>query len=376
LAVSRIPPVELLRVLATAAIFLFHLWTVIPLSSESWILGPSLARLPLLGALGVIVFNCITGFVLSVRYLGLDGPRPTPGALEFFRARARGICPHYYLALGLWTLPWLVPAAQTQSWPAMVMAFVTHVFFLHTLHASTFFAIVPAFWWLAMLAQFYLVYPWLVWFFARVGPGMAFGLVCVICWGAWLALAHAAAGFPGSTLALAHYLVYFNLPVRLPEFALGMWLAAAWNRAAPFVRSRPVPTAATSWRTVVLRPLLVGLLLFLALNGTVLGSLPPPVDHLYLVLWCTCGVLAVLRWPLADRLGGGWLTLNLAGASYGIYLLHQPLLIYSNQALAGVLGPAGRFVVLLVGAGWLSYRGAVGLNRVVGRAMLARALRP
>jgi peptidoglycan/LPS O-acetylase OafA/YrhL len=82
-------------------------------------------------------------------------------------------------------------------------------------------------------------------------------------------------------------------------------------------------------------------------------------------------VLAVLRWRRADRLGRGRLTLNLAAASYGIYLLHQPLLHYANQALAGLLNPANRFVVLLVGVGWLCYQAAVGLNAVVARVMRA-----
>ena len=79
LAMARIPGIELLRALATVSIFLFHLWSVVPLSSDTWILGPVLARLPLLGTLGVIVFNCITGFVLSVPYLGQHNPRSLPG---------------------------------------------------------------------------------------------------------------------------------------------------------------------------------------------------------------------------------------------------------------------------------------------------------
>ena len=112
---SRIPGIELLRVLATVSIFLFHLWSVIPLSSDAWILGPVLARLPLLGTLGVIVFNCITGFVLSVPYLGQHNPRSLPGALTFFRTRFGRICLHYYPALILWTIPWMMLSAHEQG---------------------------------------------------------------------------------------------------------------------------------------------------------------------------------------------------------------------------------------------------------------------
>jgi peptidoglycan/LPS O-acetylase OafA/YrhL len=61
--------------------------------------------------------------------------------------------------------------------------------------------------------------------------------------------------------------------------------------------------------------------------------------------------------------------MNLAAASYGIYLLHQPLLGYGNQALAGWLGPANRFVVLLVGGGLVCYQAAGALNALVARVM-------
>ena len=371
LAMARIPGIELLRALATVSIFLFHLWSVVPLSSDTWILGPVLARLPLLGTLGVIVFNCITGFVLSVPYLGQPNPRPLPGVLDFFRSRFGRICLHYYPALILWTIPWVILAAHEQGWLAILLAFVTHLVFLHTLSASTFFAIVPAFWWLGMLAQFYWVYPWLLRFFARVGPGKACVLTCVICWGGWVILARVASQFPGSILATVQYLIYFNLPVRLPEFALGMWLAAAWNRAVPLVRGRQRATAPPSSLAMVLGPLLIGLAFFLLLHRALLDKLSRPFDHIYLIFWCVCGMLVVLRWPLSTRLGSWWLTLDLAAASYSIYLLHQPLLNYTNQYLSGLFSPGVRFVVLLLGIGWLCYRAAVGLNIIVYR--LARS---
>ena len=71
------------------------------------------------------------------------------------------------------------------------------------------------------------------------------------------------------------------------------------------------------------------------------------------------------RWPLTMRLGG-W-RLVLAATSYGIYLLHQPPLIYANQYLTGPFRPGARFAVLLLGIGWLCYRAAVGLNLLVYR---------
>jgi hypothetical protein len=84
---ERIPHVELLRAMATVGIFVFHLWSVVPHSAHGGLFGPVLARLPLLGTLGVIVFNLITGFVLSMPYLGPQHRRPLPTALDFWRRR-------------------------------------------------------------------------------------------------------------------------------------------------------------------------------------------------------------------------------------------------------------------------------------------------
>jgi peptidoglycan/LPS O-acetylase OafA/YrhL len=366
-ATSRIPQLELLRVMATVGIFVFHLWTVIPLSSDVALVGAVLARLPLLGTLGVIVFNCITGFVLSAAYLGQNTQRSIPPTLDFFRHRFGRICLHYYPTLILWTILWLLPVVQNQGGLFALLAFVTHLVFVHTLHASTFFTIVPAFWWLGMLAQFYLVFPWLLRFFEGVGSGRACVIACVIPWIAWVVLTRLASQVPGSTLATVHYLIYFNLPVRLPEFALGMWLASAWNRAAPVVHGRQRTTAPRSWVALVIAPMLMSLTLFLLLHRALLDQLSRPFDHIYLVFWCMCGILAILRWPLARRLGSLWLTLDLAGASYGIYLLHQPLLGYANQSLASLLSPSVRFAVLLIGIGLLCYRAAVWLNILVYR---------
>jgi len=364
---SRIPQLELLRVIATGGIFLYHLWMEIPLRTEGWLGGPLLARLPLLGVLGVMVFNLITGFVLSVPYLGHPVPRPLPPALVFFRQRFGRICRYYYPTLVLWTLVLLVVPAPGQPRAALLVPFATHLVFLHTLHPSTFFAIVPAFWWLGLLAQFYLVCPWLLRLYTRVGPGRACLLACLLPWGAWTGLAHLAHHHPGSPVALVYYMSYFNLLARLPEFALGMWLASAWNRALPLLHGHARAPAARSLRSAVVGPLLVGLVLVLVLQDPWLQQLGPIFGHLYLLGCCLGGVLAVFRWSWAVRLGRAPVILDLAGASYGIYLLHQPLLGYAHHGLAGLCSPASSFVVLLLGVGFLCYKAAVWFTRAVDR---------
>lgn len=366
-SLARVPQIELLRVLATAGVFLYHLWTVIPLSSDAMILGSILARLSLLGTLGVIIFNGITGFALAVSYLGQDTSRPLPGGWEFLRPRFGRICQHYYPVLGLWTIAWVLLDPHAQGWWNILVAFVSHLVFVHTLHANTFFAIVPALWWLGMLAQFYLLYPWLLRFFRWISAGKACVVICLASWSLWGALTFVAHHWPGSRWPLIHYLAYFNLPVRLPEFALGMWLAAVWNRGVPLVHGRPHTATPRVWMAKVVSSLLVILVLFLLLQETWLQHMIRPFGHIYLVSWCVLLALAVLRWSLAVHLGSTRRILDLAAASYGIYLLHQPLLSYANEALTGLLNPPVRFGVLLIGVWLICYWAAMRLNILLYR---------
>lgn len=352
--------------MATAGIFVFHLWTDIPLRTDASLWHPVMERIPLLGAIGVIIFNCMAGFVLSLPHLGHAQSRPLPGSLSFFRQRFGRICQHYYPALLLWTIPWLLFAAHPQGWLAVTLALTTHMAFVHTLHISTFFSIVPAFWWLGMLAQFYLVYPWLWRFFTRFGPGRACLLVCVIPWGAWVGLTSLAVQFPERVSTL-HYLSYFNLPVRLPEFAIGMWLAVAWNRGDALLHGRSRTAGSPSLPGKILLPLLMSIMFFLLLESTLLRQFPHPMEHIYLVFWCVGSMVAMLRWSLASHWGNRPLILDIAATSYGIYLLHQPLIGYANLLLSNMLNPVGRFLVVLIGIGFLCYKAAVGLNLLVAR---------
>src|SRR5215813_6894905 len=67
---QRLPQLEVLRVVAMTWIFLFHLWSVIPLKANSGALGLALVHVLRSGHMGVVVFNIITGFVLALPHLG------------------------------------------------------------------------------------------------------------------------------------------------------------------------------------------------------------------------------------------------------------------------------------------------------------------
>src|SRR4029453_15190062 len=140
---QRLPQLEVLRVVAMTWIFLFHLWSVVPLAANGGTFGLVLMGVLHSGHLGCVVFNKSAGCVLALPPLG-QARRPALPCGDFLRRRFLRICPQYYLALLLWTTMMLLTAHERSS--AVVLSFVTHAFFVHTMHPATLFGIVPAYW--------------------------------------------------------------------------------------------------------------------------------------------------------------------------------------------------------------------------------------
>jgi peptidoglycan/LPS O-acetylase OafA/YrhL len=229
---------------------------------------------------------------------------------------------------------------------------------VHTFDPGAFFDIVPAYWWMGLLAQFYLLYPLLWRLYLRWGAALATVCLCLVCWGGWLLLHLLARPLPGSFLALADYLLYFNLPYRLPEFALGMYLAVLWQDTASSSRPDSRGTALKVW------------IVFLVLVG--LGLWGPSVSLLLLLqlywsavclslglaLFCTRSVAAFGAWPPIAMA---------AAASYSFYLLHQPVIDYATPWARAVLTPFAAFMVVTIGAGAVALGMSVLLDYMVAR---------
>jgi peptidoglycan/LPS O-acetylase OafA/YrhL len=306
------------------------------------------------GHVGVLLFNMITGFVLTLPYAGPTG-RPLPRYGTFLRQRLWRICPNYYLALLFWTgVAVLVGGVSAR----LARSLAEHLLLVHTFDPTVFFDIVPAYWWMGLLAQFYLCYPWLWQLYQRWGAALATVSVCLVCWGGWLGLTMLAQRRPGSILALAHYLLYFNLPYRLPEFAIGIYLAVCWQKSAGAATVLRQGTAGKVWG------------IFLVLVG--LGLWGPSVSPLLVMqiywvavclslgvaLFCTRSVAALGAWPPLARA---------AATSFSLYLLHQPVIGYSTPWVKTAMPPFAAFVVVTVGAGAVSLLMSLMLDHVVAR---------
>lgn len=355
---SRIPQIELVRAIAMAGIFVFHLWSVVPNVAESGPLGRSIAHASSFGYLGVVLFNFISGFVLALPYLG-PKQRGIPPYPNFLHRRFKRIAPKYYLALTFWAGVLLLWGKVRSD--SLLPDYLAHLAFIHSIFPAMFFSIVPAYWWLGILAQFYLLFPILLRFFKMFGAARACLLVCLTSWVCWVVidlLSH-----PDSSWALVNYMLYYNMPARLPEFAIGMWLAEAWHAG----NSAESP-ARTSWHTAIspAYKAFVGAALLFAIAGSSIVPLEGlPLRHICMVCWCLAGFVAVLLLDLSRRLGQTLMVAKFAAASYSIYLLHQPLLGYANRLLGDMLQPQAEFALLLVVVGAASFALAATLDRFV-----------
>jgi peptidoglycan/LPS O-acetylase OafA/YrhL len=357
---KTIHQIESLRIAAMGSIFLYHIWSVLPGFNNANPLGSWFGDLLSQGYLGVVVFNTMTGFLLAMPHVGA-GARPVPGMREYFSRRFLRICPQYFVCLVIFSVAAL--AAGTYSPGGLGVKFVEHALFVHTFDAGTFFSIVPAYWWMGLLAQFYLIFPLVVRLYEKLGAGRGFAVIGVVCWGGWYFLGQAAQAAPGSAASLVDYMLFYNIPARLPEFALGMFLATLWKENA-LVLSAPGRLALG----VSLAGLGAGVAGFLAA-----GLIPAPLvfKHVFLVAGCGGTALFLFLTPAMSRLGEAPAVALGGAASYSFYLLHQPLVGYGADLLRGSMEPFQAFVAIAVMAGIVAYLGARRLDALAARLLAA-----
>lgn len=314
-----IPQIDALRASAMAAIFLHHMRPDTPI-------GPAPLAVTLIDAavgemaLGVVVFNIMTAFLLGLSLFG-DRPKPLPAFWTFLRKRLSRLCPQYYLAVLSLTA---ISAAvfHYSDWPGLAWATLSHLLFLDPLQFSPFNTNMAAYWWLGLLFQFTLLSPWLARLVTR--PGLGAGGVCLaaaaVCWPitAWIQAKGAA--MPGTAWEGFAYLWAFNLPARLPEFCCGLWMAKDFRehpgRRWPFGR---------------------GLTLFLGggcLFVLVWSRLPglPPLGHMIGAMETMLAFALLFALPPVAALGRLPAVRRVAALSYGIYLCHQPVISFFGEA--------------------------------------------
>jgi peptidoglycan/LPS O-acetylase OafA/YrhL len=241
-AADRIPDIDWLRGVAALCVFIFHVTVVVgfpkrtlpPFTLAGRTFGAVLSPFSL-GASGVNLFFVLSGLCLALQQLRAGRVRlPDGGTWRYFQSRASRIVPAYWVAV-------LVSAAFT-LWvgktPGRAVAVGTglHLFFLHGFDRTAFLSINPALWSMATEVQFYLLFPWLYALFGRLGGARFVAVTGLLnlAYRVVVALVPFADG-PGNGVSTSALLAY-QIPGRVWEFALGMYLAELYLRDTPALR--------------------------------------------------------------------------------------------------------------------------------------------
>jgi peptidoglycan/LPS O-acetylase OafA/YrhL len=293
-----------------------------------------------LGDLAPGVFIVLSGLGLS--WAAQRAPLDTR---SFFLRRVGRLFPLYIAAhLVLLGLSLAVPGSDLSlAHPATLFSLLGL-----RLHPDLFYYINPSWWYVWLTLQLYLLFPALAALLRRAGP-LRFLAVCL-----GLTVLARLFGLLFLTTSLYRYMVGLFCGPRLFEFAFGMVLALCL-----FPAEAPHPQV-LAWRRAFQHPVRWAAVLF---PLGLLCSLTRPGSLVSAPL-CSIGMLGLIYGALqaARRAPRLWALLTFLGVeSYGIYLLHQTPLLWTEDLLGAAprrhLIAALAVLLLSVPGAWLLSRG-------------------
>jgi peptidoglycan/LPS O-acetylase OafA/YrhL len=322
-SLPNLPALDGIRGLAVFAVFLFHVGSP---------LAPG-------GFLGVSVFFTLSGFLITRLLLSDVSRTRTVDLVRFWVRRLRRLLPAALLAivfvLILSATVLRFDADQLRGDVLATLGYAANWRFLYTgqSYANLYQAPSPVlhFWSLAIEEQFYLIFPVLVWFLARVSrprrfrPNLRLVLIGLV------------AASIGATLLASRSgdfdFVYYSLPTRAPELLLGAVLATSIGAA------RVVGTRARRWHTLAGFGALVAITVVCATATRTSSWIGDGGLPLFAVLSAVLVFAAIPRGPLARMLGVLPLR-ELGKISYGVYVYHWPVILWLTSQRAGLDGTA------------------------------------
>lgn len=285
------------------------------------------------GSHSVTLFFILSGFILAYSYLGAQqAPQVEPRA--FWAARFARVYPVYLLGLVLMAPPWLdgVRRAAGALRPEALWDIVPVGVAALTLTQAWVPEVACVWncpgWSLSVEALFYLLFPVLCLPVVRAAPGglwragaatLAGTAVLVLLWlgvAGWRD-AHPAPPFGADTwLKVAAY----NPLLRLPQFLLGIVLGRLFSLRVKAGLGAGPAASAQAWVAAAASVALLAA----PLSETALAFRDLALMPVYaLLLWS----LAYGEGPMAWLLSRAW-AVRLGEASYGLYILHNPLYFY------------------------------------------------
>jgi peptidoglycan/LPS O-acetylase OafA/YrhL len=317
---KHFPELDGVRGVAILLVLIFHTFPAADLP----LIGKVLAKFTTSMWIGVDLFFVLSGFLITRILIGL---KDKPGRMRVFYARRTlRIFPLYYLSLTifLWVLPYIVmPALKPfqSMWPWFYgYSFNIWVLFNNDWPATN---TLDHFWSLAIEEQFYLFWPFLIFYFRRERLPLIAATVCFVALACKTLMFRAGYDYPP---------VYTMLFSRMDEFALG----ALASYAYVFGDDRRLKPIA---RRIFFAALAVVAVLFVVRRGFW------PSDRVLIVfglpvvaLMFAAGIFLSLHAPLDSSLKSilASRALRFFGKySYGIYVYHWVL----HQILSGETMP-------------------------------------
>lgn len=267
-----------------------------------------------LGWSGVAIFFVVSGFCVHLSFA------KDPRWRAYFVRRFFRIYPPYLLAL--------VTYAISQAEAPTSGAFWSHVLLLHNLNQEWIFEINPSFWSLAVEWQLYLLY-----------PALLYGAGC-IGWRRMLLLLLVVESLIRTADGLSLTIAGAGLPRLLGMNPLAFWFswAAGAYVAEEYLQRRVASVSA-------------GVVWVLVALGTA-AYFVRPITHLSFTLFALATAIQISRLvsvdskrhALASRIDGvaKQMLSRAGGASFSIYLWHQPLLLFLVRSISTSFVPLGQ----------------------------------
>jgi peptidoglycan/LPS O-acetylase OafA/YrhL len=303
-------------------------------------IGANLARyIGWTGDQGVGLFIIISGFLLALGQL----QRPID-LKTFYNRRLLRIYPLWIGVHVAFILLWLVAGKGLDPTDPRTLASVLGLRFL----PSVFYYFAPAWWYVGLALQLYLVFPFLVLLMRRFGA-VRFTLSCIAIGCAIRGIGLFAAG--GFVDEWSRGGIFIT---RLPEFALGMGLAAMYlrdsERFARILRApQTIALAAIVW--------IAGNVASLTLLGLSVAPLLLTAGSFVLAYALVSYVLERVQ---AARDATEWSGVH----SYSLYLLHQPFIVVLVAASMSITRQFEGIAAALIGTLVV----ALALEWIVGRS--------
>ncbi len=343
---KRIVAIDGLRGVAILMVLLYHV--------QAWIPGlenfPAWYKFPVsLGFSGVDLFFVLSGFSLYYAWLRQESLTNQVSKKNYYWRRFWRIYPPYIIAF---FLPW-IPVLISTPIEALKEAF-WHLLLIHNYSEKYFYGANGPLWSIAVEAQFYILFPLIIFFIRRWGllPVVICGIVLGLIYrtGVYLYFSdHTYRQVPKP------YLQGFWL-ARIPNFLLGMVLASGWTK----VPQQDNANAVRGTGIMLFGLMMLGVtwiwIYFFRQSSMVIRELGFAIGYSLIVF-------GALKGGVQAFTNANWLTFT-GKISYSLYLTHAPVILllgsqirtYSDN-ISLAQGVVAMLVSLLIsyGVAWLFY---------------------